>query len=44
MFGCSKALFVVMFVFSTLQMNEPDMEIMNELIWDASICYRFFLF
>lgn len=34
---------MVMFIFSTLQMNEPDMEIMNELAWDADMCYSFSL-
>lgn len=39
-FGCSKDFVVVKFIFNTLQMNEPDLEVMNELTWDASICYN----
>lgn len=34
---------MVMFIFSTLQMNEPDMEILNELAWDANVL-QFFSF
>ena len=43
-FGFSRDFFVVKFIFNTLQINEPDLEIMNELTWDDSICYNFFSF